>query len=393
MSERALHLSRSSLGTTARAALAALVFVAGLTGCLATPGDVSLIQYVSTTTVDGWRYDYYRNLAYPCAVSGYQTFLVGRRVGSDDDASRPLWVKMHGGGVGWFNPDGSVSGGLPRKQEESRTSLLNRVDEGLMADVMAAHDDYRVLVVSMCSHDLYAGDDTPDPNNPNTEPDGTPVTANGLFATKAAIAHTTAAWPTDDVFLHGGSAGSAGTVHMAWALQQQGTPPAGIVADSGVLNQLWEYAQVDQDLACQRPLEGGSVFLDRIHPAIADPANQPHLLVSSGRLTVPVLHVWNKGDKNTCSNLPMSCPMPDGSSPVLWSATCVHAPLRAAIDAQGPTSRSTSIGLCVDAADTPEPCDVHVVTTKAGLVNTDPAHPADYLPVLADWVADRRLDD
>ena len=69
----------------------ALLAVAG-TACLTIPGTTSQINLVSSTTVNGWQYDFYRNSAYPCSISGYQTFVVGTKMGSSRTASSPLWV-------------------------------------------------------------------------------------------------------------------------------------------------------------------------------------------------------------------------------------------------------------------------------------------------------------
>ena len=377
--------------TLARVVLAVLLGATVLTGCLAVPGRVDLIQFVSSTTVDGWRYDYYRNLAYPCSISGYQTFVIGTKVGSDPDATRPLHVKMHGGGVGYFDPSGTP---VPdtHKREESRASLVNNVDDGLMAEVMAAPEEFRVLVVSMCTHDLYAGADTPDPNNPNLTPEGQPRTTNGFLATKAAVQFATTGYPTDDFFLHGGSAGSAGTFHVAWGLQLQQLPPAGIVADSGILNQLYEQGQIEQGLPCARSPEAVELVPQRFHPGIADPANRPDLLVAEGRLTVPILHVWNHGDPNVCGPQPMSCTLPNGAVVTLGSADCAHEPMRVAIAAQGPSSRSANLALCVDNPARVGACDKHVVS-NADLVNTDPSAPADYNAAILAWMGLRLADD
>ncbi len=57
--------------------------------------------------------------------------------------------------------------------------------------------------------------------------------------TKAATQFTTDRFATTKHFLHGASAGSIGVYSAAWSLQQQGPAPAGIVADSFVLNQEW----------------------------------------------------------------------------------------------------------------------------------------------------------
>jgi hypothetical protein len=47
--------------------------------------------------------------------------------------------------------------------------------------------------------------------------------------------------------------------------------------------------------------------------------------------------------------------------------------------------------LCVQLPATPS-CSLHQVTLQAGLVNTDPASPSDYLGAIMTWV-DQRLRD
>ena len=76
----------------ARSGLFVLAALALATACvppLSTPGDTSSIQLLATTNQGGWKYDYYRNTAYPCAVSGYQTFVIGTKVGSSATAPVP----------------------------------------------------------------------------------------------------------------------------------------------------------------------------------------------------------------------------------------------------------------------------------------------------------------
>src|SRR5690349_13847448 len=106
-------------GSVAVAILATL-----LTGCLSASGDTSKIVLVSSTTSNGWKYDFYRNTAYHCAISGYQTFTIATKVGSDPKASAPLWVKMHGGGVGWFAADGTPQPTSGEKTEEDAAKLM-----------------------------------------------------------------------------------------------------------------------------------------------------------------------------------------------------------------------------------------------------------------------------
>ena len=98
--------------------------------------------------------------------------------------------------------------------------------------------------------------------------------------------------------------------------------------------------------------------------------------MKTGRLTVPVLHVWNTNDVNTCGATPMTCHLRDGTSKTLGSAQCADDALRTEILAKGPSSRSRDLRVCVSTTTDPGGCTVHVVTAKHG-VNTDPAEAPD----------------
>lgn len=377
---------------------AAIALLALTTGCLAVPGKTDQVELVSSRTVNGWQYDFYRNNAYPCSISGSQTFVVGTKVGSSATATKPLWVKMRGGGVGWFDATGKPEPSAGNKTEQSFDTLLGFDTPGLMASVKAAPEGFRILLVSMCSHDIYAGNNNPDPHNPNTTPDGNARPTTGLISTKAAIQFTEAKYPTNDYFLHGTSAGGYGTFSVAYALQQQGIPPTGIVADSGVLNQAWQRYIAEHGVSgspgCEMATDDrAQAVIARTDPEIADPANQPDQLVSRGALTVPIMHVWDHADSNACGDAPIECPLPDGTSVTMGAAECAHEPLRLAIAAQGPNSRSRNMGVCVEGSDASTPCDRHVVTTVANGVNSDPANPADYQAAILDWVRIRLADD
>jgi hypothetical protein len=379
------------IGTRVLACAALATLLTGaLTACLAAPPDTSKIVKVSSVTSAGYVWDYYRNTAYPCSVSGYQTFVIGRKVGSSDTASKPLWAYMHGGGVGSFSSAGVPLPNANNMDEESRTTLLSYLTgPGLVSKVRAS--GYRILGVSMCSHDAYGGMNTADPHNPNRTPGGQLRPTTGLIATKSAIAFAKAEYPSDDVFLHGTSAGSVGTYHVAWSLQLQGDPPTGVVADASILNQEQfqaSYAQSVCTTAAEYGVKAG--LLARIHPEVADPDNQPDRLVSRGELTVPLMHVWNKGDTNTCSDTTMSCPV-NGGTVTLGSTTCIHRPMTLAIAALGSASRSRNLPLCVEGTSSIA-CDKHVVTMIDG-TNTLVGSPADYNQAIWDWVQLRRADD
>jgi hypothetical protein len=370
--------------------------LAALTGChpVGEPGKTDRIEFVASSVVDGYKFDQYRNLAYPCSISGYQTFVIGTKVGSSDTETRPLWVRMRGGGVGFFDSSGKPQPSAGNKSEESAATSIGFVrDTGLMQLVRADAAAFRLVSVSMCNHDIYSGGDQPDPNNPNTLPDGTGRTVNGLFATKAAIQFARAKYPTGKFFLHGTSAGSAGALSVAFGLEKQGIPPAGAVVDSGVVNVEWEQARFEQSICPGQARPPGvlAAIQARTQFQLADIKNEPDKLVSRGELTVPLLHTWSRADPNVCGATPMSCPLRDGSSTPMGAADCAHEPLRAAIASLGPGSRSRNLRVCVSPAGAPGSCATHVVTNK-NETNTDPAEPADYNGAILDWVHARLGD-
>ena len=372
----------------ARVLLGAAV-IALSTACIpiSSPAVTDRVTFLGSTTVDGWRYDGYRNEAYPCAISGYQTFVIGTRVGSDAATPGPLYTLMHGGGAGYFDPAGNPVPSAGQKVEESTASLTNRLTgPALIGDVRADAAGFRMLAVSYCSHDIYAGSMDPDPHNPNVTPDGFPRLTNGLAATKAAIQYVAEHYTTTKTFLQGGSAGSAGTFGVAWGLQLQGIPPAGIIADASVVNaEAFAVGNAAGICVDTNPDVRVSSIAARIAPELANIDNEPDKLVASGRLTVPIMHIWNHGDQNTCGAPPVVCPLRDGSTVPLGYTDCIHEPLRLAILAEGPSSRSRNLPVCVD-TDTVADCSTHVVTTRPNARNTDPQSPADYIGAVVDWI-------
>ena len=381
----------------ARLAALALPLVLLVSGCalVGDPGKTNQIQFVGSTTMGGYKFDQYRNLAYPCSISGYQTFVIGTKVGSSDTQTKPLWVRMRGGGVGFFDAGGRPQPSAGNKSEESAATSIGFLNpNGLMRLVRDDPLGFRLVSVSMCNHDIYSGGDTPDPNNPNTLPDGSPRTVNGLFATKAAIQFTLAKYPTSKFLLHGTSAGSAGALSVSWGLQAQRIPPAGSIVDSGVVNGEWEQAQFDQGTCADggpRSPAAVAAIRARTQFQLADVKNEPDKLVSRGDLTVPLLHTWSSADPNVCGATPMSCPLRDGTTVTLGAADCAHEPLRAAIAGLGPNSKSRNLRVCVSPAGQPGSCATHVVTNKE-TPNTDPASPADYNGAILDWVHARLAD-
>jgi hypothetical protein len=387
------HRITQTLARWSLVVVAVALVAAGCTPPLSTPGDTASIELVSTSTSDGWRYDAYRNTAYPCSISGYQGFVIGTKIGSSPTDARPLWVMMHGGGAGYFDVHGNPVPGPGQKTEENAASLTQRLtNNGLLGRVRDDTAGFRTLAVSYCSHDVYGGADSPDPHNPYTTPDGEPRTTNGVLSVKAAIEFVHRHYPTTKTFLHGTSAGSAGTFGVAWSMQLQAIAPAGVVADASIINVEAMRAGFAAGICTDDndPARAAAIAA-RVHPDLANIDNEPDKLVASGRLTVPILHIWNHGDRNTCGSTPISCPLRDGSHMTLGITDCIHEPMRRVIAALGPGSRSMNFPVCVDNDDTPD-CSLHVVTTRIHLRNTDPATPAYYLAAIMSWVHARLAD-
>jgi hypothetical protein len=195
-----------------------------------------------------WELDYYVDNAYECGLSGNHSFLVLDPIGNPE-AEAPLWVYLHGGGVGYWDDQGTYH--AVRKQTEDTWNHQETFEDfmrlledraldgnGEVEDQTLARriqEGYRLLLVSMCDHDLYLGLGTPYPNhptNPNAE-------VNGLQATMAAIDYTAANYATTHVWAHGTSAGGSGVWGIASSYAQEGTALTGAIADSNIISPNW----------------------------------------------------------------------------------------------------------------------------------------------------------
>ena len=188
-----------------------------------------------------WEFDYYVNGAYECGLSGNYSFMVVNPAG-DPDAEAPLWVYLHGGGVGYFDADGeyvAINGQDEHSwnHQETFDGLIGIVEEKVLAGngqledqtlVRRIEEGYRVLVVSYCDHDQYSGLGTPYPNHPMNPA----AEVNGLQATMAAIDYTAANYPTTHVWVHGTSAGSAGAWAVGSSYGHEGAALTGVIVDS-----------------------------------------------------------------------------------------------------------------------------------------------------------------
>ncbi|MBW2162480.1 MAG: hypothetical protein JRH14_21390 [Deltaproteobacteria bacterium] len=199
-----------------------------------------------TQPVAGATFDiqFYRNTAYGCGLSGNYTFMVVNPANGDAADQAPLWVYLHGGGVGYYN-DLGVYVAVKNQTEDTynhEETFTDLFDDQVVRHILdnanqpidstlkrRIEEGYRVLVVSMCDHDVYSGLGTPYPNNP--DPD---ASVDGLPATMAAIEYTVANYPTTHVFAHGTSAGSIGVWALASSYASEDNPLTGVVADSWI---------------------------------------------------------------------------------------------------------------------------------------------------------------
>jgi hypothetical protein len=254
---------------------------------------------------------------------------------------------MRGGGVGFFDGDGRPQPTAGNKTEEGITSLANTVRQvGLSARVRDDPAGFRLLSVSMCDHDIYSGGDQPDPSNPNRQPDGSGRSANGLFATKAAIQYVTAKLPTSRTFLHGTSAGSFGAFSVAYGLERQGVPLAGAVAEA---------RQARAARRAHRAADAG-VEPGRQQPVRRDP------VLSHAR--------WHDADARL-RRLPPRAPARRHRRRGPGEPLAQPAPVRQPARRRAPGS-----------------CAKHSPTTD-NLTNTDPAEAADYNGAIMTWVRAR----
>lgn len=322
------------------------------------------IELVKTYTMEpsGYTVEFYRNRAYSCAKEGYQTFVIGYKKGTPPNASRPLWIRIHGGGVGYFEENGAFVGfaGTDFRVEESDTDLMefNRIkdDTGLLRDILEGGEEFRFLLPSMCDHDLYAGVGTPDTFNP-AQPNGEAPRVDGLLALRAALDYTTDRMETTHVFAHGTSAGSVGTMNLVTSLAKDGKRLSGAVLDAGVIS---EYFPQIVEEGCS---SGGTIDLYAAYERIGRYMYEPHLpddAVAAGIVETPIVDVYSKGDRTYCGQDRVTVTSASGANVTGEANSLLHSQLDAALDRHNPGGESFWHALCLGSQ-----CDTHSVTTHA----------------------------
>jgi hypothetical protein len=314
-------------------------------------GAVEAIAQVSQDALAAagrrWTRTLFRNEAYRCGRTGSFTFLLIER--EDLSATNaPLWVHLHGGSVGYYDDAQRYHGPEHLNDEESRDTLTGHVSEAVDGEVLRDNaigrrlaDGHRLLVVSMCDHDLYAGAGQVYPNNPHW-PDGDRV--EGLLATTAAIKYVattsrdgTHRWPTSRIYLHGSSAGSVGSWNVGLALSRVGVRINGALLDSYVIT-----SRAGALLASRcSPVNNNDPTFDRpsleakVGPFLADPALY---LENNLPPPFPVLDLEGDMDEWCCGPSPL---LPEAAA-VGATNNCrwLHEDVTRRMDGLGPTVQS-----------------------------------------------------
>ena len=290
-----------------------------------------------------WELDFYRNNAYAAGLSGNYTFLVMNPM-NDENAEAPLWVFLHGGGLGYYD-DLSIYRTLTLQDENSynheesfddlwenelrRQTVDQSVTPMESRDVTLTRrisEGYRILLVSYCDHDLYSGMGTPYTNNPN----GGEV--NGLQATMSAVDFVAANYPTTHIIAQGNSAGSVGVYSLGIAYASEGTPLTAVISDSIALSP--RTIPLFAQLAGEPGFPFGADFetqgsIDKVG-ILSDP-NLPYLpeyMIEDGYRDTPTLFLGGDIDPFNGGNQP---PIPEALAAGLNNGDWVFDGLRQAI--------------------------------------------------------------
>src|SRR6056297_1760159 len=296
--------------------------------------DIALVASRTVTQRDrSWTVEFYRNRSLGCGRDGNFTFVVIEPF-EGADRTAPLWVYLHGGGVGYYNGDDPPRylGDEGRNDEESLDQLLvQAVGNGRDTTVnRRLRAGWRVLVPSMCDHDLHTGEGSTYPNNPR----GADSTVDGLTANRAAVHWVAENRPTGWVVVHGTSAGSVGAFALSFALHEVGvevnaaimdaylvTPRLAPYMDAGVTPQVRNNADFDITEVVEKvgrfaDTGPGGVFPERV---VADDDFR----------AIPLLDIVGDADAHCAGGLP---PLPATNG--VDNCTFVHGGFAASIDAQ-----------------------------------------------------------
>ncbi len=307
---------------------------------------------------------------------------------------------MHGGGIGAYNAQGAYVPDFTvgANNQESVDKLSKFMHEDGLVDMIRTHPaGFRFVMPSLCDHDAYAGVGIPDLNNPNSpDENGQTRAADGLLATKAAIAFTRNHVATSNVFLHGTSAGSIGSFGVAYSFEREGILLSGVVSDSHVFGR---GINDNADLFCMPVPYDRALVLPKLGP-LASSELYPEDIVAAGLISVPIYHMWDRGDPSCCGSVLQNYTDAQGNPFTEPGCAHEHTPYHDAIMANPPggAGRSVSVEVCVNdlGTTTPGVCNVHSPSkyayTRATPIGDQLSGGGDYNQAIVDWVDQRMAD-
>jgi hypothetical protein len=308
---------------------------------------MNLIEEADT---EGYHYWLYENPRYPCgAGDGNHEFLVLQK--GTLESARNLLVKFPGGGVGFYyeNDDGNR---VYYPHENAIGLILARYNRNMifrvalkdgLAKRIREREDFRLLVPSYCSHDLYYGTGQ---HNPIDD-----FQRWGYLAAMEAVDFVEQEFPTKHIITYGGSAGASG----AFLIGTNQENVTGIVMDSqGVdLSGIRDACLDEQHLfgpahPCYCPDGSDTTCMEVLGPRIGFSlgVDEPYIQVNQGIIHTPTFYIWNEYD---------------GSRFAYRHFQNMHD----ALETSNPGGNSVAKKVCIDDPNAPGggKCNLHVPTS------------------------------
>ena len=232
---------------------------------LQSPGKTSQIEFVSTSTSERLEVRLLPQPRLPLLDQRLPDLRDRHQGRLDRHAARPLWVADARRRRRLFDANGNPQPPPGTSEESAATCIeLTSPTEALTGRVGPTPPASGSSSVSMCNHDIYGGGD----HRTRTTRTHCPTASR---ARSTAVRHqgrdrrTRSAYPTGKVFLHGGSAGSAGVVLRGLGHAGRGRAAGSAIADSGSVNRQWEVARAQQTSAVTTDGAIGAIAA-RLHP-------------------------------------------------------------------------------------------------------------------------------
>jgi hypothetical protein len=316
------------------------------------------------TILPGYYYRIYENSRYPCGAQGNHQFMVLDRA-IDTSTPRHLFSKFLGGGMGFWYYDGSdarvyfphenAEGILRASQNRYmffRTSISAEYANGVTKR-FRENSNFRILVTSYCSHDLYHG------QGQCNGVDG--FCRYGYLAAMEAVDYAQQHFDTDKVVTYGGSAGAAGSFNIG---KDQDNVVA-IIMDSfsGDLSAIRDGCWECDDYGNRKNVFGSSYpcfcpdpcppktccfgnisCMDGLAPRIGFEfgVDEPHRIIEQG-FNKPIYLVWNERDGSNFAPL-------------------LYGNLHSAIETYNPGGNSVANKVCITNPESTSDasCNLHV---------------------------------